>query len=144
MIQSAIRLAVTLGDNTRATSFELIETALDCRIKDMQLNKNFLENRLDGQLKMIQEQRAELDRKETDAVATMLREDIENKLLIGSILEASVREAFSLHTGWSSVLKKDTGILRIPDKNGGDAAKHVREGLPKSEDSDNEMQRIDF
>jgi hypothetical protein len=144
MIQSAIRLAVTLGDNTRAASLELVETALDCRIKDMQLNKNFLENRLDGQLKMIQEQRAELDRKETDAVATMLREDIENKLLIGSILEASVREAFSLHTGWSSVLKQDTGVLRMPDKNGRDTAKQVREGSPKSADSDNEMECIDF
>lgn len=144
MIQSAVRLAVILRDNTRAASLELVDTALDCRMKDMQVNKNFLENRLDEQLQMIQERRAELEKKERDAVATMFRKDIENKLFIGSILEASVRQTFGLHTGWNSGLKKDVGVLRMPDKNGRDAAKLVKESLPKSEDSDNEMERVDI
>ncbi len=55
--------------------------------KDTKLNTNFLENRLDEQLRMIRELREELDRKETEATASMFREDIVNKLLIGSILE---------------------------------------------------------
>jgi len=53
MVQSAVRLVMTLGENTRATSLELVEMGLDRRIKDMKLNKNFLENRLDEQLRMI-------------------------------------------------------------------------------------------
>lgn len=60
----------------------------------MELNKNFLENRLDEQLQAISEQRAELDRKEREAIATMLQEDEENKLLIGSFLEDAVNTTF--------------------------------------------------
>lgn len=97
MVQSAIRLVMTLGDNTQAAILELVEAGLDRRIKDMKLNKNFLENRMDCQLQMIREQRKELDRKENEAVSVMFREDIKNKVLTGSILETSVREAFSLH-----------------------------------------------
>ena len=41
-------------------------------------------------------QRAELDRKEQEAIATMLKDDQENKLLIRSFLEASCREAFEM------------------------------------------------
>jgi hypothetical protein len=55
------------------------------------LNKNFLENRLDKQLRAINKQRAELDRQEEDAIATMLKEDQENKLLIGLFLEDAVK-----------------------------------------------------
>ena len=62
----------------------------------MEINKNFLENRLDEQLRAISEQRAELDRMEQEAIATMLKDDQENKILIGSFLEASCREAFEM------------------------------------------------
>jgi hypothetical protein len=57
----------------------------------MELSKNFLENMLDEQLRAINKQRAELDRQEEDAIATMLKEDQENKLLIGSFLEDAVK-----------------------------------------------------
>ncbi|KFY78241.1 hypothetical protein V499_02557 [Pseudogymnoascus sp. VKM F-103] len=127
MVQSAIRLAMTLGDNTRAAILELVEAGLDRRIKDMKLNKNFLENRMDCQLQMIREQRKELDRKENEAVSAMFREDIENKVLTGSILETLVREAFSLHNHWESRLKMGNGTLLMPDKNNDDSIEHVRE-----------------
>ncbi|KFZ19307.1 hypothetical protein V502_03720, partial [Pseudogymnoascus sp. VKM F-4520 (FW-2644)] len=126
MVQSAVRLAMTLGDNTRAASLELVEAGLDRRIKDMKLNKNFLENRLDGQLQMIREQREELNRKETEAVSAMFREDVENMILTGSILETSVREAFSLHNRESG-LKMENGTLSVPDKTNGGSVEHVGE-----------------
>jgi hypothetical protein len=94
MIQSASRLARTLGDHSRAVELENLHLELGSRIRDMELNKNFLENRLDEQLQAISEQRAELDRKEKEAIATMLQEDQENKLLIGSFLEGAVKIAF--------------------------------------------------
>ena len=37
-----------------------------------------------------------LDRQEQEAMATMLKDDQENKLLIGSFLEASCKEAFEM------------------------------------------------
>jgi hypothetical protein len=58
----------------------------------MKINKNFLENRLDAQLPAISEQRAELDRQERETIATILKDDQENKIPIGSSLEASCRE----------------------------------------------------
>jgi hypothetical protein len=53
-------------------------------------------NRLDEQLRAISEQRVELDRQEQEAMATMLKDDQENKILIGSFLEASCKEAFEM------------------------------------------------
>jgi hypothetical protein len=75
MIQSASRLAQTLGDHSRAAELENLHLEIGSRIRDIELNKNFLENRLDEQLQAISEQRAELDRKEKEAIATMLQED---------------------------------------------------------------------
>jgi hypothetical protein len=94
MIQSATRLARILGDIPRATKLRNLEVEVEGRIRDMELNKNFLENRLDEQLRAISERRAELDRQEQEAIAIMLKEDHENRLLIGSLLEESCREAF--------------------------------------------------
>ena len=94
MIQSASRLAQTLSDHSRATELESLHLEIGSRIRDIELNKNFLENRLDEQLQAISEQRAELDRKENEAIATMLQEDHENKLLIGSFLEDAVKTTF--------------------------------------------------
>ena len=93
LIHSVLRLAKVLGDFSRAALLEDLHLEIERRIRDMELNKNFLEERLDKQLHAIQEQRAELDRKEQEAIATMLREDQENKLLIGSFLEASIKNA---------------------------------------------------
>lgn len=96
MIQSASRLAKTLGDRPRAAQLTQLSLEIENRIKDMELNKNFLENRLDEQLRAISEQRAELDRKEQEAITAMLKDDQENKILIGSLLECSCREAFEM------------------------------------------------
>ncbi|OBT76527.1 hypothetical protein VF21_05437 [Pseudogymnoascus sp. 05NY08] len=138
MVQCAIRLAVTLGDNTRAAILELVEAGLDRRIKDMKLNKNFLENRLDSQLQMIREQREELDRKETEAISTMFREDMENKALTGSILDTSVREALNSHTQCGSGLETGNMALSMPDKNSDDSTEHAGESS-EGVDSDDEV-----
>ena len=62
----------------------------------MEVNNNFLGNRLDEQLRAISEQRAELNRMEQEAIATMLKDDQENKILIWSFLEASCKETFEM------------------------------------------------
>jgi hypothetical protein len=74
MIQSAARLAKTLGDQPRASQLERLHLEIESRLRDMEINKNFLENRLDERLRAISEQRAELDRQEQEAMATMLKD----------------------------------------------------------------------
>ena len=96
MIQSASRLAKALGIHPRAAQLERLHLEIESRLRDMEINKNLLENRLDEQLRAISEQRAELDRMEQEAIATMLKDDQENKILIRSFLEASCREAFEM------------------------------------------------
>jgi hypothetical protein len=96
MIQFAAGLAKALGDQPRAAQLEHLHLEIESRLRDMEINKNFLENRLDEQLRAISEQRAELDRKEQEAIEAMLKDDRENKILIGSFLEASCREAFEM------------------------------------------------
>jgi hypothetical protein len=96
MIQSASRLAKALGDHPRAAQLERLHLEIESRLRDMEINKNRLKNRLDEQLRAISEQRAELDRMEQEAIATMLKDDQENKILIGSFLEVSGREAFEM------------------------------------------------
>ena len=95
MILSALNLAKTLRDSSRAKKLEVLHFELDDRIRDMELNKNFLENRLEEELEAIREARAELDRRENEAKATMLKEDRENKFLVGSLLEKSAWKLFN-------------------------------------------------
>lgn len=99
MIQSAVMLAKTLGDHPRAAQLERLRQEMESRIRDMEFNKNFLENRLDEQLRAVEEQRAELDRQEREAIATMLKDDQENKMLIGSFLEVACKEYFEVDNG---------------------------------------------
>lgn len=100
MIHSALTLAMTLGDVSKATQLGLLEAELARRIKDMELNKNFLESRLDKQLQTICEQRAELDKKESSAIADTLQEDKQNEILVGSLLEYYLRDMLALD--WSN------------------------------------------
>ncbi|KAH8748830.1 hypothetical protein BGZ57DRAFT_806396 [Hyaloscypha finlandica] len=94
MIQSASRLANALGDSPRAAELEKLCLEMGSRIRDMELNKNFLENRLDEQLQAINKKHGELDREEKEAIATMLSEDRVSKSLAGAFLEDAVKNIF--------------------------------------------------
>jgi DNA anti-recombination protein RmuC len=108
-VQSALRLAETLQDNHRAAQLEELHHNIDSRIKAMELNKNVLEDTLNSQLQEIQRQREELDNKEKELIATMLKEDHENQSLIGSSLEESVRKIFEHRPEVANYLEKNQG-----------------------------------
>lgn len=131
MIQSASRLARTLSDHSRAAELENLHLEIGSRIRDMELNKNFLENRLDEQLQAISEQRAELDRQEKEAIETMLQEDQENKLLIGSFLEDAVKNIFGRPDEIGSVELTNTvnGVHESDGNNGDEHEDAVESGL---------------
>ena len=93
-IESAMRLAEALHHPLHAAQLKELLDEIDSKIKAMELNKNVLEDELNSQLEEIHRQREELNKKEKDVIATTLREDLENKTLIGTLLEESVRKIF--------------------------------------------------
>ncbi|KAF2094636.1 hypothetical protein NA57DRAFT_18840, partial [Rhizodiscina lignyota] len=95
MIESALKLAEALQDPLRTAQLEELHYEIDSKIKAMELDKNVLENDLTQKLKEIRRQREELDREEKDAVASVVRRDLENKSLIGILLEESVKNIFA-------------------------------------------------
>jgi hypothetical protein len=107
LIQSALRLTETLNDPLRTAQLEELHHEIDSKIKAMELNKNVLEDELNTQLREIQRQREELDRKEKDVTVTTLREDMENKTLIGLLLEKAVQKIFDEELMPRADLKKD-------------------------------------
>ncbi|RYP90803.1 hypothetical protein DL770_003064 [Monosporascus sp. CRB-9-2] len=90
LCKSAVTLATTLGDNIRAIKLEEMCHELDDKMETMKLNKNALEITAMARLEEIKRQREELDRREKEIVAQMVKEDRENKAFMGVLLEESV------------------------------------------------------
>ena len=91
LIQSALRLTEMLNDFLRAARLLELYYEINSKIKAMELNKNVLKDEFNTQFREIQWQREELDRKEKDVTVTTLKEDMENKTLIGLLLEKAVK-----------------------------------------------------
>ncbi|KAL2015268.1 hypothetical protein VTK56DRAFT_5924 [Thermocarpiscus australiensis] len=94
LLESAVKLALVLGDNVRATQLENLRSDVYGQIEAMELNKNVLEDTTACRFREIEEKRKELDRMETELIQKMLKEDMDNKLLIGQQLENSVHAIF--------------------------------------------------
>ena len=94
LLESAMRLARILGDDLRAAQLEEVWSELNSKIKAMELNKNVLEDTVSCRLQEIQRQREELDRTEKELIRGMLKDDMDNKALVGQLLEDSVRGIF--------------------------------------------------
>jgi len=91
MIRSAKRFASSLRDPIREQQFDELKDELEGKIRALELNKNFLETKLEGELQDIARQRRELDEKEKEAIVTMLREDKDHGSLIGGLLSTSIK-----------------------------------------------------
>ena len=94
MIHSATRFARVLRDTTREQQFNELHRELEGKIRALELNKNFLETKLEQELQDIAQQRRELDEKEKEAIAAMLREDEDHGSLIGILVSDSVNQIF--------------------------------------------------
>ncbi|KAF1979850.1 hypothetical protein BU23DRAFT_637267 [Bimuria novae-zelandiae CBS 107.79] len=102
LVESALRLTETLQDHLRAAQLEELHSELDSKTKTMELNK-----------KQIRRQREELDKKDECLRANTLAGDSENKLLIGSLLEESVRKIFYEDVESHSALGNDQDALEV-------------------------------
>ncbi|KAL2016470.1 hypothetical protein VTK56DRAFT_3491 [Thermocarpiscus australiensis] len=94
LLESAVKLTLVLGDNIRTTQLENLHSDVNGQIEAMELNKNVLEDTTACCFRKIEEKREELDRMETELIRKMLKEDMDNKLLIGQQLENSVYAIF--------------------------------------------------
>ncbi|KAK1705011.1 hypothetical protein BDP67DRAFT_478880 [Colletotrichum lupini] len=91
---TALKVAETLQDVSRAAQLEDLMSEVNEKIKAMVLTKNVLENRTLFSLDDIRRQREELDRQEKQMIENMVREDRDHKALIGCLLEAAVDDIF--------------------------------------------------
>ena len=98
MIHSAVKFTRLLRDKLRELQLEELHREFEAKVKAFEIHKNFLEHVLDRELREIAEQRALLDQREKEAINTMVREDDEYKMLIGSRLEQCVQDVFSKDT----------------------------------------------
>lgn len=94
MVLSAAGLATTLNDTGRAARIERLYHEIQALVRDMKINKEFLESRLDKELKDFDDQRIKLDNRERDAVAAMIRDDDEYQSSMSSPLDQTVASLF--------------------------------------------------
>ncbi|KAL7620598.1 hypothetical protein AAE478_009593 [Parahypoxylon ruwenzoriense] len=112
LVQSAVALALALRDSRRASQLQEICYEIDSKIRAMELHKNALKKAATTSLEEIQRQREELDRKEKEVIAGMIRDDHENKGFIGDLLEDLVSKILEEKTEMEDaveVLKTDQG-----------------------------------
>ncbi|GBF64437.1 hypothetical protein TMEN_7143 [Trichophyton mentagrophytes] len=85
-----------LRDPLRESQLRELGVNLKRIIKQLELSKNVQETQLQEKLDDICKQREDLDKREKDAVATMVEEYEENRCLAGSLLEESIRSVFRM------------------------------------------------
>jgi hypothetical protein len=86
MIRSAGEFAKALQDGFREQLFGELAAEVESKMKALELNKNFLERRIERELDEIARLRRELDQREKDAIAAARKEDSEQVQLVGGLL----------------------------------------------------------
>lgn len=109
LVESARKLTETLQDTMRTAQLSELRSELASKIEDMELYKNVLENSLRNKLQEIKVKRNELDVKEKQIIAETLQDDLENKSLIGVLLEISVRKILNEKAGKQVDIKNYNG-----------------------------------
>ena len=94
LLGSAVKLSRLLQDEQRAEQLDDIRLELDSQIGAMELNKNALEDSVTTELREIQRQREELDRREAELIDGMVDNDLRNKVFVGQLLEEYVKDTF--------------------------------------------------
>ena len=113
LVLNAVMYAKVFRDEPKVAQLQNLRLALEKRLRDMDLHKDLLEYRFEEELRVIAEERAALDRREKDALAKLRQEDREHGLLIGSILEASVRNVCGRDNALDLEWKRDSGEVQV-------------------------------
>lgn len=94
LIESARSLTEALQDTERTAQLDELCLDAESKVKAMELNKNVLEDEFAQKLEEIAQKRRDLDKEEEFLRAKLHAEDLENTLLIGSLLEESIEKIF--------------------------------------------------
>lgn len=119
LVESAQNLAEVLQDSLRTAQLKEIHLDIDSEVKAMELNRNVLEDEFARQLEEIAQQRRDLNEKEERLRADLHAKDLANTLLIGSLLEESVKRIFDQVSESHYVPKGDTESNREDTKSNG-------------------------
>ncbi|QVM12790.1 U4/U6-U5 snRNP complex subunit dib1, variant 2 [Coccidioides posadasii str. Silveira] len=95
MIHNAIIFTGMIRDTTRECQLNELHLELKRITRSQELHLHFLENRLKDEFTKIRELREELNRREQRALDAMLRENNENRFLVGELLEESFGKVFN-------------------------------------------------
>ena len=90
MIQCGARFASVLRDPHRAVQPAELQQEVQVQSNKLEIWKNLLRRRFAGELQDISERRAKLDRMEEQVEVAVIKEDNNNRSLIGVLLEESV------------------------------------------------------
>lgn len=94
LIQSAIDFSRALQDDNREQRLKDLLAEVEIKMKALELNKNYLETRLEEELSEIARLRKELDTREKDAAINVRKEDREYVSLVGNLLSQSITAIF--------------------------------------------------
>jgi hypothetical protein len=111
LIGAALKCAEALQDSVRALQLEELRKDINVKIEAMELNKNALEDTVRDELKKIRQRREELNRMEEELMANMKKDDLENKSLIGSLLEDSMSKIFGKEPNQVDLEEMDEGNI---------------------------------
>ncbi|KMU87381.1 hypothetical protein CIHG_05174 [Coccidioides immitis H538.4] len=95
MIHNAIIFTGMIRDTTRECQLNELHLELKRITRSQELHLHFLESRLKDEFTKIRELREELNRREQRALDAMLRENNENRFLVGELLEESFGKVFN-------------------------------------------------
>lgn len=95
-IDGAMVFVTMLRDPLRESQLQELGVELKRIIKQLELSKHIQETQLQKKLDNIFKQRADLDKREKDAVATVEEEYKENRRLAGLSVEKSIRSVFKM------------------------------------------------
>ena len=132
LLEHAVKFAQILQDTVRAAQLDDMRSALDSQIQAMELNKNALEDMATVELLEIQRQREELDRREAALIDGMLKDDLENKALVGQLLEDNARGIFH---GGNNVLSRSHAKVDVPSPKGESSRTKGTEDMSKNDGS---------
>lgn len=97
MIESAAKVASVLGDQRRAMQLIELQQEMQTQSSTLEIWKDKLRTNFAGDLQHIAKQRAELDQMEEQAKRTVIQEDNDMKISIGTFLESSIQKILRSH-----------------------------------------------
>lgn len=92
MVMSATKLVNALRDATRAPRIDQLYHEISAAVEDMRQTKNVIKKSLDEELRVIDMCRAELDSRETEAIALSIRDNEHCDTSVAALLDQAVAD----------------------------------------------------